>query len=312
MLKSTTPSPFEPRSAEMTDRSETILRFACAAVAAGFDCVLATLVDIRGGAARALGTQMAIREDGLYCGYVSGGCIEQALAAETLETFRTGRDRFILFGAGSTYFDLQLPCGGGLTIHLHRLRSPHVLEEALERLAIRQRVSLSIDPSNEAMTIDSKDGGTHWTDGRFVRLYVPLTRIVFWGRSIELDVTAKIAEAAGYEAIIIDPLFSDYHRIESCDEDTAIVLLHHEVDREIPFLAAALNSSAFYIGALGSHKSQLRRISELRGRGVSDDLISRIKAPIGIFPKGRDASSIALSVLADIAAITTKRGLEAT
>ncbi len=101
-----------------------------------------------------------------------------------------------------------------------------------------------------------------------------------------------------------------FSRIEACDQDTAIVLLHHDVDRETPFLAAALRSDAFYIGALGSHKSHQRRCQELRSRGFGDDIIGRIKAPIGIFPRARDSSSIALSVLADITAISTRRALE--
>jgi xanthine dehydrogenase accessory factor len=46
---------------------------------------LATLVEIRGGAARALGSHVAVAADGRFCGYVSGGCIEAAVASEALD-----------------------------------------------------------------------------------------------------------------------------------------------------------------------------------------------------------------------------------
>jgi xanthine dehydrogenase accessory factor len=310
MPETNTPSTFDPRPAEMTDASERILRFACQAITDGFDCVLATLVEIRGGAARALGTQMAIRDDGLYCGYVSGGCIEHALAAEAQETFKTGKGRFILFGAGSSYFDLQLPCCGGLTIHLHWLRGTLALESVLERLAVRERVSLHFHLAADSLEIGPGSGMPRWEAESFVRPYVPETRIVLWGRSIELVATSRLADAAGFDFAIIDPSHSDFKEIESCDRDTAIVLLHHDVEREIPFLVSALKSNAFYIGALGSYRSHQRRCDELRSHGFSDEIINRVKAPIGIFPKARDSSSIALSVLADITATRTKRALE--
>ena len=310
MPETNTPSTFDPRPAEMTDASERILRFACEAITDGFDCVLATLVEIRGGAARALGAQMAIRDDGLYCGYVSGGCIEQAMAAETLETFRTGKDRFVLFGAGSSYFDLQLPCGGGLTIHLHRLKGTHVLDEVLKRLAVRERISMNFKPDIGMLETGPGSGTPRWEAESFIRPYLPQTRIIFWGRSIEAVATSRLAAAAGFDAAIIDPSHSDFHQVETCDQDTAIVLLHHDVDGEIPFLTSALRSNAFYIGALGSYRSHQRRCGDLRSLGFRDEVIGRIKAPIGIFPKGRDSSSIALSVLADIAATSTKRALD--
>lgn len=44
-----------------------------------YGSALVTLVEIRSGAARALGAQMAVRGDGGYCGYVSGGCTEAAV-----------------------------------------------------------------------------------------------------------------------------------------------------------------------------------------------------------------------------------------
>ena len=74
----------KPEQAFLTDDHRTILRFAVEALMSGKGAVLVTLVEIRGGAARPLGAQMVVREDGRYCGFVSGGCVE---AADDLRTF---------------------------------------------------------------------------------------------------------------------------------------------------------------------------------------------------------------------------------
>ena len=79
----------KPEQAFLTDDHRTILRFAVEALMSGKGAVLVTLVEIRGGAARPLGAQMVVREDGRYCGFVSGGCVEAAAAfAQANETPR--------------------------------------------------------------------------------------------------------------------------------------------------------------------------------------------------------------------------------
>ena len=97
------------------------------------------------------------------------------------------------------------------------------------------------------------------------------------------------------------PLPKDPNAIE-IDRFTAVVLLHHDLDLEETVLERALTSPAFYIGALGSSRTHRRRTELLRVAGVSSENIDRIRAPIGLFGPTRDAASLALSVLADVAA----------
>ncbi|TDW26575.1 XdhC-like protein [Rhizobium azibense] len=86
------------------------------------------------------------------------------------------------------------------------------------------------------------------------------------------------------------------------DPFTAVALLYHDLDREIPHLRLVLDSRAFYIGALGSLRTHGRRIKALADDGYSEADIDRIKAPIGIFGKAKSASSLALSIVADVVA----------
>lgn len=73
-------SPPMPRRAFLTDDCEVILRFAAERVEYNRGSALVTLVEISGGAARAIGAQMAVHGDGAFCGFVSGGCTEAAVA----------------------------------------------------------------------------------------------------------------------------------------------------------------------------------------------------------------------------------------
>lgn len=67
-------------------------------------------------------------------------------------------------------------------------------------------------------------------------------------------------------------------------------------------LEVALGSNAFYIGALGSRRTHEKRILRLRELGYDQSAIDRIKAPIGMFGPARRATSLAISILADVAA----------
>jgi xanthine dehydrogenase accessory factor len=274
----------------MTDDPETILRFAAGGDAAS---ALVTLVEIRGGAARALGAQMAVRSDGSFMGYISGGCVEAAVAAEALAAMEHGSDRFLLLGEGSPFFDIVLPCGGGITLAIHIVRDPVPLRAAINDLVLRRRTALRYDPSRQSISRD-EPSSTCWSSGMFFVRYRPVPRLMIASSSIEAEAVTKLATAAGYS------IAEDTAEI---DEDTAVLLLLHDLDREEALLDRALDSDAFYIGALGSKRTHERRCKRLLDRGYSPDQISRIKGPIGLFGPARTASALALSVLADIASI---------
>jgi xanthine dehydrogenase accessory factor len=147
-----------PVRASTLDNPADVLGFAAEAVGCG-GAALATLVEIRGGAARALGSHVSVAADGRYCGYVSGGCVEAAVAAEALQAIAEGRDRLVKFGEGSPFFDIVLPCGGGISVAIHVLRDENILREALSHLIDRQAVGLSYEPKSQTLMRSGKSGG---------------------------------------------------------------------------------------------------------------------------------------------------------
>jgi xanthine dehydrogenase accessory factor len=142
---------------------------------------------------------------------------------------------------------------------------------------------------------------TGWRDREFIRTFTPTTRILIIGNSIEAASTASLAQAAGYDAIAVQG--GDQQSVASLlDSWTAVAFLQHGDPTEINVLSVVLASDVFYIGALGSKRTHQQRVAALLQSGVTQDQVSRIKAPIGIFDKARTSTAIALSVLADVAA----------
>ena len=121
-----------------------ILRFALARINEGRATVLVTLVGIEGSSSRAIGAQMAVADDGRYVGSFSGGCIEAAVAAEAISTLAEGLPRAVRYGANSPYFDIRLPCGGGIDLQFNPNPEPQALADTLAALDRRERASLSL------------------------------------------------------------------------------------------------------------------------------------------------------------------------
>ncbi len=85
------------------------------------------------------------------------------------------------------------------------------------------------------------------------------------------------------------------------DQTSGFLTLFHDHDWEPAFLVAALETTAGFVGALGSHKTHAARLAQLADLGVSDRNLQRIKGPIGLVPSLRSADLIAVSALAEIA-----------
>ncbi|UHS58323.1 XdhC family protein [Agrobacterium vaccinii] len=298
----TSPEMPAPEKAFSTDNALDVLNFAIESMMSGHKAALCTLVEIRGGSSRPLGAQMAVADDGRYCGYVSGGCTEAAIAAEALQAMVKGHDRFVMLGEGSPFFDIVLPCGGGITVAVHLVRDVTPLCSVVALVKNRQTGWLSYAPHSQRLSLGSVIGKAGWNDDIFITSYRPAVRVLLSGRSLEVETAAHVAKAAGYDVVIHDLGTVGAFDLSLIDDDTAVALLQHDLDLEMHTLEAALKSRPFYIGALGSARTHQKRVERLRQSGHSNEAIARIKAPIGLFEKARDAQTLALSVIADIAA----------
>jgi len=127
-----------------------------------------------------------------------------------------------------------------------------------------------------------------------------------------------LAKTLGFEVTVVDPrrLFSTEDRFPGIrlipewpgkafqkirlSKSSAVVMLTHDPKIDDPALMIALESPAFYVGALGSTKTHQDRLARLREAGVPGEKLSRIHAPVGLDLGGRSPEEIALSILAEI------------
>ena len=287
----------EVRRSRLTDQPMEILQFADGELKAGRQCALVTLVEIDGGAARALGAQMTVSENGEYCGYVSGGCVEATVARDAVIAIAKAEDKLLRLGRGSPYFDIILPCGGGITMMIHVIRQAERITELVSGLKRREEMALEFRTATGELTVSESKQVSGWNGETFVTGYMPVLQILLYGRGIEPEAFSELAEAAGIAVI-------NAHEESSVQVDpyTAIVLLQHDIDKDMPVLQRALATNAFYIGCLGSRQTHQQRSQRLAELGFLPLQIRRIHAPIGMWGPTRDARSLAISVLAEILA----------
>lgn len=144
------------------------------------------------------------------------------------------------------------------------------------------------------------------------------TLVMVGGVHIAVALTS-IAKTLGYKTIVIDPRrsFGSDERFPHADKlirawpekafaeielttETAVAMLTHDPKIDDPALKAALNSGAFYIGALGSPKTQKTRRERLQELGFDEGQIGRIHGPIGLDINAQNPEEIALAIMAEI------------
>ncbi|MDY7099184.1 MAG: XdhC family protein, partial [Pseudomonadota bacterium] len=122
--------------------------------------VLVTVVAVEGSSMRNPGTIMGVAADGSFEGSLSGGCIENAVVAEALDVLKSGTARVVRFGAGSPYFDIRLPCGGGLDLHFCPLDDAGFAANCLASIEGREPFSIVVGRD----TVSHEDG---WASAPF-------------------------------------------------------------------------------------------------------------------------------------------------
>ena len=160
----------------------------------------------------------------------------------------------------------------------------------------------------------------------FAEWYGPPPRLFVYGAVDTAESLCRAAKLLGWTTIVADARqkFATAERIPSADElivewpeealdrvapdhQTAVVVLTHDDKFDEPALKHALETQAFYVGALGSRRNQERRRERLLEAGVSEQAIERISGPCGLDIGADSQPETALSILAEILAIRADR-----
>ena len=145
------------------------------------------------------------------------------------------------------------------------------------------------------------------------------TLLIIGVAHIAVDLVS-MAHMHGFETVVIDPrgyfaqntyfdteptqIFEAYpsevlHKLK-LDPYTFCAILSHDPKIDDNALEILLPSKVAYIGALGSTKTHQKRIDRLTKKGISQDLISKIQAPIGVPIHAKSAKEIALAIMSEI------------
>jgi len=183
-----------------------------------------------------------------------------------------------------------------------------VIEKACQAMSERRSQRLWLSPGTETLQI-------------FIDVANPPPTLVIVGGVHTAIALTAIAKTLGFQTVVVDPrkAFGSPERFPHVDrliqswpdeafslieigKETAIAMFTHDPKIDDPAIKIALNSPAFYIGALGSPKTQEKRRRRLMGEGFTSDQIDRIHGPIGIEIGGETPEEIALAVMAEIIA----------
>lgn len=190
-------------------------------------------------------------------------------------------------------------------------------------------ISGSIDPRLDATAIELagrlRQPSRHpLPDGieLFIDVMRPSPALIIVGGAHAAIALAQMAHILGYRTIVVDPrrAFGSEARFPDVDElihawpekafaehpithDSAVVTLSHDPKLDDPALQAALNSDAFYIGALGSRKTTARRRERLVEMGFDEVQLARLHAPVGLDIGADSPEEIALAIMAQVVAV---------
>jgi len=146
----------------------------------------------------------------------------------------------------------------------------------------------------------------------------PAYRLIVIGAVHIAQNLLPMAQAAGFAVTLIDPrpAFATSERFPGADvraewpqevleslaldARSAVVTLSHDPKIDEPALEAALNSDAFYIGALGSRRNHAGRLERLGALGFDAQALTRIHGPVGLDLGGRAPAEIAVAILAQV------------
>jgi xanthine dehydrogenase accessory factor len=283
----------------------------------GHGVAIATVMQTWGSAPRRKGSHAIIRDDGLFEGSVSGGCVEGDVIVAAQQLLRDGggferRDYGVQDDAA---WQVGLACGGEIAVLVQTIDDSHFPAALLDDIADarRQGISLTVatDPVNGRSGIAQEAA-----DDRFLNVYAPPLRMMIVGAVHISQSLAPLAGLVGYQVMIVDPResfaaasrFADM-RVDTRwsdealtdwkpDRSTAIITLTHDPKIDDPALAAALRSDAFYIAALGSRRTHAKRIDRLTAQGFTAADLDRIDGPAGLRIGAINPAEIALSIIA--------------
>ena len=296
----------------------------------GHSVTLVTVVETWGSAPRPPGALLAVRDDGGVSGSVSGGCVEDDLIARIRagEYANLKTPSMVAYGVTkeeATRFGL--PCGGTLRLVQEPVLDTGWIEEVLQRTSAHQLVARTVHLRDGVVHLRQAQRGEELVfDGSSLTTFFgPRWRLLLIGAGQLSQTVAQMAQSLDFEVLVCEPrqaytagwslpgvihltgMPDDEVLAMQPDAHTAIVALTHDPKLDDMALLEALNSQAFYVGALGSRSNQKARKQRLAEHfDLSETALARLHGPVGLFLGAKTPAEIAVSIIAELVQVKNK------
>jgi xanthine dehydrogenase accessory factor len=236
-----------------------------------------TVAATTGSVPRAAGSKMFVYADGKISGTIGGGKFESLVIADAQASMREKKPLLKTYPLREGALDsFGAICGGDVTVFIE----PQAVREALYLVGAGHCAHAIAKLANEC------------------GLYVSVI-------DDRVELFADLPPAVARVSDLSPVNFIASHQWQS-DEALVLVSRNHEIDREA--LAAAVEQAgAGYIGMIGSKRKVRQVFDHLRERGISQEKLARVYAPLGLDIGADSPAEIAVSTIAEILAVLRQR-----
>ncbi|MCU4186099.1 XdhC family protein [Acidiferrimicrobium sp. IK] len=279
---------------------------------------------------------LAVDADGATAGSILGAAGTDQLRGAAVEMLASGdAQRTVTVEIhGKAVIEAGLSCGGQATVRLQpaaafpaalwsalAARAPVALvtepdggmsvvsapapgggpaqDEAASSEPLRLGASVLASGHSSTQSIDTPAGAV------LVEAWISPPRVVVVGNGDLVPALAAQAALLGWDTRAVENPEGLDAALDWAGTTAALVVLSHDPHVDVPALRIGLEREVPYVGAMGSRRTQSRRIDRLQESGVDPDLLERIHRPVGLDLGGRSAPEVALAICAEILAERT-------
>ncbi|MFH0847061.1 MAG: XdhC/CoxI family protein [Chloroflexota bacterium] len=238
--------------------------------------VLVTIVATEGSVPRKAGAKMLVKADGASVGTVGGGSVEYAITQKALEVMRSGKPQLLHFDLAGNELEAAAICGGRLDVFFE----PILAQDTLYLFGAGH-----ISRTTAAM-------------GKMLGF-----RVVVIDPRAEFNNRERFPDA---DSLMVEEFGNVFPKLSIDEKDYIIIYTSaHELDEDC--LNFALTQRAGYVGMIGSRKKVKEIREHLTQKGVTQEALDRVHAPIGLDIGAETPEEIALSILAEVTKVRRSR-----
>jgi len=250
----------------MTDIYQEIVRIK----AEGEEAALVTIVLATGSTPREEGAKMLVRADGSILGTIGGGSLEAQVVEEAVKVIKQGKPKRLHFAlTAKEAEEVGMVCGGELEVFIEPILTPPTLYLF---------------------------GGGH--------ISLPLAKMgkLLGFKIAVIDDRAEFANPDRFpeaDVVLAGDFAKSFPKLK-IDKSSYIVIVTRGHQHDELVLEWAAGTPAKYVGMIGSKNKIKIVFSHLLAKGITNQQLDRVHAPIGLEINAQTPEEIAISILAEI------------